>query len=117
MLAMTILLLAAAPVAHHARPAHSVRVVHHGHVARRAHRPISLTSRKLQVITADVTPPRSPYRLPLGVASEPSAKDIALNEDGSRCALIGQTICPRPTRTIVRMGEDSPVKMPAKAPR
>ena len=116
MLAITILLLAAAPVTHHARPAHPVRTVHHGRMARK-HRPISLTSRKLQVITADATPPRSPYRLPLGTESEPTAKDIALNEDGSRCAVIGQTICPRPTRTIVRMGEDSPVKMPTKAPR
>lgn len=116
MLAITIALLAAAPATHHARPAHAVRIVHHGRVARK-HRPISLTSRKLQVITADVTPPRSRYRLPLGVVSEPTAKDIALNEDGSRCALIGQTICPRPTHMIVRMGEDSPVKLPAKAPR
>ena len=116
MLAITILLLAAAPATHHARPTHSARPVYHGRVMRKAHRPISLTSRKLQVVTADVAPSRSPYRLPLGVASEPTAKDIALNEDGSRCAVIGQTICPRPTHMIVRMGEDSPVKMPKEAP-
>jgi hypothetical protein len=116
MLAITIFLLAAAPAAHHARPVHSVRPVYHGRVMRKARRPIALTSRKLRVVTFDATPPRSPYRLPLPVAPEPTAKDIALNEDGSRCALIGQTICPRPTRTIIRMGEDSPVRMPTEAP-
>jgi hypothetical protein len=116
MLAITLFLLVAAPATHHARPAHRAQLVYHGRVARKAHRPIALTSRKLQVITADVTPPRSPYRLPLPVAPEPTAKDIALNEDGTRCALIGQTICPRPTRTIIRLGEDSPVKLPPEAP-
>jgi hypothetical protein len=115
MLAIAILLLAAAPATHHVRAAHPGRIVHHARVARRARRPIAMTSPKLRVRIADA-PPRSPYRLPLGVAAEPSAKDIALNEDGSRCALIGQTICPRRTRTIIRMGEDSPVKMPREAP-
>ena len=115
MLAITILLLAAAPATHHVRAAHPARIVHHGRVVRKARRPINMTSRKLQVITADVKQ-RSPYRLPLDVAPEPSAKDIALNEDGMRCALIGQTICPRRTRTIIRMGEDSPVKLPTEAP-
>ena len=115
MLSITILLLAAAPATHHARAVHPARMVHHGHVPRKARRPIAMTSKKLQVIAADAKP-RSPYRLPLDVAPEPSAKDIALNEDGTRCALIGQTICPRRTRTIIKMGEDSPVKMPKEAP-
>jgi hypothetical protein len=115
MLAITILLLAAAPATHHVRAAHPTRIVHHGRVVRKARRPIKMTSRKLQAITADVKP-RSLYRLPLDVAPEPGAKDIALNEDGSRCGLIGQTICPRRTRTIVRIGDDSPVKLPREAP-
>jgi len=115
MLAITFLLLAAAPATHPVRAAHPARIVHHGRVGRKARRPISMTSPKLQVIAVDAKP-RSPYRLPLDVAPEPSAKDIALNEDGSRCALIGQTICPHRTRTIIRMGEDSPVKMPKEAP-
>jgi hypothetical protein len=115
MLAITIFLLAAAPATHHVRAAHPARIVHHGHVPRKARRPIAMTSAKLHVSAADAKP-RSPYRLPLDVAPEPSAKDIALNEDGSRCALIGQTICPHRTRTIIRMGEDSPVKMPKEAP-
>ena len=68
------------------------------------------------MVDAAATPARSPYRLPLDLPAEPSAKDIALNEDGTRCALIGQTICKRRTRTIVRMGEDSPVKLPEEAP-
>ena len=115
MLAITILLLAAAPATHHVRAAHPSRIVHHGRVARKARRPIALTSRKLQVHITDAKP-RSPYRLPLDLPPEPTAKDIALNEDGSRCALIGQTICPRRTRTIIRMGEESPVKLPTEAP-
>jgi hypothetical protein len=115
MLAITILLLAAAPATHHVRAAHPARIVHHGRVVRKARQPIALNSGKLQVRIADAKP-RSPYRLPLDLAPEPTAKDIALNEDGSRCALIGQTICPRRTRTIIRMGEQSPVKMPTEAP-
>ena len=115
MLAITILMLAAAPATHHVRAAHPARIVRHGHVPRKARRPIVMSSAKMHVVAADAKP-RSPYRLPLDIAPEPSAKDIALNEDGSRCALIGQTICPRRTRTIIRMGEDSPMKMPKEAP-
>lgn len=115
MLAITILLLAAAPATHHVRAAYPARIVHHGRVVRKARRPIALNSAKLQVRIADAEP-RSPYRLPLDLAPEPTAKDIALNEDGSRCALIGQTICPHRTRTIIKMGEDSPVKLPTEAP-
>lgn len=117
MLAITILLLAAAPATHHVRPAHHGHAVYRGHVARKPHRSFVMTSRKLQVATAATTPARSPYRLPLDLPDGPTAKDIALNEDGSRCAVIGQTICKRPTHTIFRAGEDSPVKMPTKAPR
>ena len=117
MLAMTILLLAAAPATHHVRPVHHGHAVYHGRVARKPHRSFAMTSRKLQVATVATTPARSPYRLPLDLPDGPTAKDIALNEDGSRCAVIGQTICPRPTRTLIRVGEDSPVKMPAKALR
>ena len=116
MLAITLFLLAAAPATHHVRAAHPTRAVHHGHIAHKPRRSFALTSKKLQVVTVRAAPTRSPYRLPLGVAAEPSAKDIALNEDGTRCALIGQTICKRPTHTIVRMGEDSPSTLPAEAP-
>ncbi|GAA0311967.1 hypothetical protein GCM10009087_22610 [Sphingomonas oligophenolica] len=116
MLAITILLLGAAPATHHVRAAHPTPVVHHGHVVRKPRRSLALTSKKLQVVAVRSTPTRSPYRLPLGLPAEPMAKDIALNEDGTRCALIGQTICKRPTRTIVRMGEDSPITLPVEAP-
>ncbi len=115
MLAITILMLAAAPATHHVRAAHPAPAVYHGRLTRKARRFSALTS-KLQVVTARATPKRSPYRLPLDLAPEPTAKDIALNEDGTRCALIGQTICKRPTHMIFQMGEDSPVKLPTEAP-
>ena len=117
MLAITILLLAAAPATHHVRVAHPAHTLYRGHVRRKPHRSVAMIPRQLQVVTAETRVTRSPYRLPLDLPGKPSAKDIALNEDGSRCAVIGQTICPRPTRTIIRMGEDSPVKLPSKAPR
>jgi hypothetical protein len=119
MLAIAIFLLAAAPAQHHARvahPAHVSRFVHRGRVMRGSHRSIALTSKRLQVSTVSATPLRSPYRLPLDEAAGPTAKDIALNEDGTRCALIGQTICPRPTHMIVRMGEEGPAMLPKEAP-
>src|SRR5947208_2723717 len=109
MLAITISLLAAAPATHHARVAHPAHVLYRGHVRRTAHHPLAMTPKKLQVVTAATTPARSPYRLPLDLPGGPDSKDLALNEDGSRCAVIGQTICKRPTHTILRMGEDSPI--------
>ncbi len=117
MLAITILLLAAAPASHPVRTVHRTHAVYHAHVGRKARRSFAMTSRTLQVAPAETAHARSPYRLPLETLDGPTAKDIALNEDGSRCAVIGQTICKRPTHTILRMGEDSPVALPAKAPR
>jgi hypothetical protein len=116
MLAITILLLAAAPATHHARTAHQTHALYRGHV-RHAARSLAMTPKKLLVVTAATTPARSPYRLPLNLPAGPDGKDLALNEDGSRCAVIGQTICRRRTHTILRMGEDSPVALPAKTPR
>ena len=117
MLAITILLLAAAPATHHVRAAHPTHTLYRGHVRRKPRRSFAMTSKKLQVATVRAAPTRSRYRLPLGLPPEPTGKDLALNEDGSRCAVIGQTICKRPTHMILRMGEDSPVALPTKAPR
>jgi hypothetical protein len=121
MLVITMLLLTAAPVADRVRhPARVVRTVHVKRKARRARRPISLSVIKPQ--RRDCGPdaicvlgtPRSRYRLPLPQTPEPTDKDMALAEDGTRCALIGQTICKRPIRTIVRIGEPAP-GVPAEA--
>jgi hypothetical protein len=118
MLMITMLLMAGTPVAHpvHARhPVRSARTVRVVRPARKARRPIAMSLKKFRpdngcgtgsiCVTAQT---QSPYRLPLSETPEPSDKDMALAEDGTRCALIGQTICPRRTRTIVHIGEAAP---------
>jgi hypothetical protein len=123
MLIMTMLLLMAAPVADRVRIKHPPRMVRPVKVARKARRirrPISMSVIKPQSLgcrgeVACVTgTSRSRYRLPLPRLQEPTDKDMALAEDGTRCALIGQTICPRRTRTIIQLGEASP-RVPAEA--
>lgn len=47
-------------------------------------------------------PRRTPYRLDRTVADAPTAKDRALREDGSYCAVIGARQCTRKPRTIFR---------------
>ena len=118
MLVITMLLMAATPAAHPIHARHPVRVARSVRVARtgrKARRPITMSLKKFRpnygcgtsslCVTAQT---RSPYRLPLSETAEPSDKDMALAEDGTRCALIGQTICPRRTRTIVHIGEAAP---------
>jgi hypothetical protein len=111
MLAITLLLMAAAPAPHPIHARHHARIVRTAHKARR---PIAMTSPKLLVVdcaggSACAGPPApSPYRLPLPEAPEPSGKDMALAVDGSRCAVIGQTICPRRTHKIVQIGDPAP---------
>jgi len=122
MLLMTMLLMAAAPSTHAARPRHPVRIVHvarvrHGH---RGRRPITMSLRKFRsndcgsdaiCVTAM---PQNRYRLPLPDIAGPSDKDMALAEDGTRCALIGQTICPHRAHTLVHLGDAAP-GIPASA--
>jgi hypothetical protein len=111
MLAITMVLMAAAPSPHPVHIRHPARIVH---AARKARRPIAVTSAKLRVIDCAAgsacagAPAPSPYRLPLPEASEPSGKEMALAVDGSRCAVIGQTICPRRTHKIVQIGDPAP---------
>jgi hypothetical protein len=111
MLAITLFLLAAPPTAvehpvRHARRPVAVRV-HHGR------RPISLTAGKMRAddcqagaICVDGVDAQMRYRLPLVPDAEPDAKTRAIAETGTRCALIGQTVCPGRTRMILKAGED-----------
>ena len=123
MLVLTMLLMAAAPVTDRVRVKHPAPVARAARVARKARRvrkPISMSVLKPQMRGCAGDPicvtatSRSRYRLPLPRMTEPSDKDMALQEDGTRCALIGQTICQRPTRTIVRVGK-SAAGVPASA--
>ena len=110
MLVMAILALAISPVAHHARPlktVHSASIVRHGHGRRRVRR-MNLIWNKDLVVTAATRTARSPYRLPLSTLPEATIKDVAVNVDGRRCAIIGETLCPHRTRTILHMGDDRP---------
>jgi hypothetical protein len=119
---LTMLLMAAPPVADHVRvkrPA-VVRTVKAKRKVRRLRRPISMSVIKPRTLGCAGDPicvtgnSQSRYRLPLPQTPEPTTKDMALAEDGTRCALIGQTICPRRTRTIIHMGEAAP-GVPASA--
>jgi len=123
MLVMTMLLMMAPPVADRVQARHAPRVVRTvklSRKARRARRPISLSVIKPQsTLCGDESicvtgTPQSRYRLPLPPVPEPTDKDMALAEDGTRCALIGQTICQGKGHTIVRIGEPAP-GVPAEA--
>ncbi|MDB5703133.1 MAG: hypothetical protein JWN66_249 [Sphingomonas bacterium] len=124
MLAIAMLLLTAAPVAdpvHVRHPARVVRTVRVVRPVRKTRRPITMSLKKFRpdngcgtssiCVTAQA---RSPYRLPLPSTAEPTDKDMALAEDGTRCALIGQTICTHPATKIVQIGEPAPA-VPAEA--
>lgn len=116
MLVLTMLLMAAPPVAERVRVTRPpvVRTVRVTRKARRLRKPISMSVIKPQSIGCAGDPicvtanPDSRYRLLLPQTGEPTDKDMALAEDGTRCALIGQTICPRRTRTIIHMGSAAP---------
>jgi hypothetical protein len=122
MLVLTMLLMAASPIADpvRVRRPHAVRTVRMVRKARRLRRPISMSVIKPQTIGCAGDPicvtanPDSRYRLTLPQTGEPTDKDMALAEDGTRCALIGQTICPRRTRTIIHLGATAP-GVPASA--
>jgi hypothetical protein len=106
MIVLSLLFAAAAPAPAVARP-----VIHHSRhrVSRQAGR------RKIPIVTrlrvggcgytalGGCARGRSPYRLPLDEPLSPSGKSRALAQTGTRCALIGQTICTHPPRTILRV--------------
>ena len=122
MLALTMLLMAAPPVADRVRVKrpHAVRTVRVARKARRMRRPISMSVIKPQTIGCAGDPicvtanPDMRYRLTLTSTPEPSDKEMALAQDGRRCALIGQTICTRKRRTIIHIGDAAP-SVPATA--
>ena len=122
MLVLTMLLMAAPPVAERVRVKrpHVVRTVRATRKTRRMRRPISMSVIKPRTIGCAGDPicvtghPDTRYRLTLPRTPEPSGKDMALAQDGTRCALIGQTICTRRRRTIIHIGEAAP-GVPASA--
>lgn len=107
MIVLSLLLAAAAPAP--AMTVHPVRHVVHRrlahHVVRRKHR----VDARLRIsgcgysATGRCATARSPYRLPLDEPLPPTAKADALAQTGTRCAVIGQTICTHPPRTILRV--------------
>jgi hypothetical protein len=107
MIVLSLLLAAAAPAV--VAPPHPDRHVAHRrvvrHVMRRKHR----VDARLHLVgcgysaTGRCATARSPYRLPLDQPLGPTAKADALAQTGDRCALIGQTICTHPPRTILRV--------------
>lgn len=107
MFVLSLLLAAAAPApamaAHPVRHAVPRRVVRH--VVRRKHR----IDARLRLAgcgysaTGRCANHHSPYRLPLAEPLPPTIKQDALAQTGNRCALIGQTICTHPPRTILRV--------------
>jgi hypothetical protein len=108
MIALALLLAAAAPTAlpqvHRTTVPSSMKVRAH---ARKRHRTTRLASAlRLNVHCAysalgGCARPRSPYRLADNAVLEPDGKAEALSITGARCAIIGQTICPRHPRKIV----------------
>lgn len=107
MFVLSLLLAAAAPAPTIA--AHPVRHLVHRrvgrHVVRRRHRidaRLRLTGCGYNA-TGRCANHHSPYRLPLAEPLPPTTKEDALAQTGNRCALIGQTICTHPPRTILRV--------------
>jgi hypothetical protein len=107
MIVLSLLLAAAAPAP--AIAAHPVRHVVHYRVARHIARGRRRGGARLNVAgcgysaTGRCATARSPYRLPLDEPLPRTAKADALAQSGTRCALIGQTICTHPPRTILRV--------------
>ncbi len=124
MVIMSLLLLAAAPIAGQPpRPvvrAPIIRTVAKKSKAKSRRRgkyaniPAGIPKRLSVTECADRTRPdckvnkRSPYRLQAGAAIGPAAKDRAVAMDGSDCEVIGQKVCPSNPRPVLR-AEYTPV--------
>jgi len=117
MLSLTLFMLAALPAVAPARvprPVEIVKIADQNPEAPRIYRPFSTTWSSPPAVTA---PPRSPYRIPVMSAINPTAKDRAFDQDGRRCALIGQTICTDPPPMIITIGEEPFALLPGLGPR
>ena len=107
MIVLSLLLAAAAPVG--ATASHPVRHVVHHRAARHVVRRKRHIDTRLRLAgcgynaTGRCATARSRYRLPLADPLPPTAKADALAQTGSRCALIGQTICTSPPREILHI--------------
>ncbi|MEG3147202.1 hypothetical protein U1839_21325 [Sphingomonas sp. RT2P30] len=106
MIALSLLLAAATPVASHP----VAYKVHHRVVRHRARHRRPFESRLHLAgcgysATGICASSRSPYRLPIDEPTLSTAKADALRQTGRRCALIGQTLCPSRTRTILHVAE------------
>jgi hypothetical protein len=106
MIVLSLLLAAAAPTP--AGIEHPIRHLGHRRVSRRvAHR--KLLDARLHIAgcgynaTGRCATTPSPYRLPLADPLPPTSKADALAQTGARCAVIGQTICTHPPRTILHL--------------
>jgi len=81
---------------HHRRQQHSARVA----------RMMLTAQRRLSApCTGSGCRTHSPYRLAGDSISGPDMKARALADTGTRCALIGETICQSKTHAILRSGE------------
>lgn len=113
MVAIVLFMLAVPPamqLAHSQRPVDVIEIVKRGpEVPGR-----SFTT--TWVVPADAAAPRSPYRIPASVTVDPTSKDRAFDQDGARCALIGQTICTDPPPVLMTVGEKPLALLPALAP-
>jgi hypothetical protein len=117
MVAIALFVLAAAPaappaavLAPAARPVDVIQIVE----APRTYRPFTVT---WDVAPADTAAPRSPYRVPASTTVDPTSKDRAFDESGTRCALIGQTICTDPPPVLMTIGEKPLALFPDFVPR
>src|SRR5690349_14806451 len=96
MLSVALFMLAGPPAIRLAsvpRPIEIVKIGDRNPDAPRIYRPFSAT---WSSSPAAIAPARSPYRIPVRFAVNPTSKDRAVDQDGRRCALIGQTICTDP---------------------
>ena len=92
------LALAAAP--------HAATVRHRHHHATPAVRMVATAQRRLAPpCSGPACRTPSPYRLASDSDAGPDMKARALADTGTRCALIGETICQSKTHAILRSGE------------
>lgn len=104
MIIFGLLLAVAAPAAYHpvAQPSHHRKIQRRVRHRRQIDARLNLAGCGYSATGLCATA-RSPYRLPIDAPTISTAKADALRQTGQRCALIGQTLCPSRTRTIVHV--------------